>query len=46
MDDMIYPRGYITTGVAMPLMTRVKIVPKIPGKAGQMFAIEVSEVIH
>jgi len=42
MDDMVYPRGYDTFGVAIPLSTRFKLVPEIPNVAGQIFTQEVS----
>jgi hypothetical protein len=45
MDEMVYPRGYDAFGVAIPLSTRVKLVPNIPSVAGQIFTQEVSCVL-
>jgi hypothetical protein len=42
MEAQEYPRAYETTGVAVPLLSRVKIVPTIPNVAGQIFTQEVS----
>jgi len=42
MDEMVYPRGYDTYGVAISLLSRVKLVPNIPSVAGQIFTQEVS----
>jgi hypothetical protein len=37
MDEMVYPKGYDTYGVAVSLATRVKLVPNIPEVSGQIF---------
>ena len=42
MDAQEYPRAFESTGVAVPLLSRVKILPKIPNVAGQIFTQEVS----
>lgn len=34
MDEMVYPRAYNQYGVAISLLSRVKIVPRVPSVAG------------
>lgn len=34
MDEMVYPRGFLTNGVAIILLTKVKLLPFINNVAG------------
>ena len=43
-DEMVYPRGYWAHGVAISLLNRVKLLPRIPNVAGQFFTQEVSSL--
>jgi len=34
MDEMVYPRGFLISGVAITLLTKVKLLPYINNVAG------------